>query len=181
MRRWIFSAITSLRKRLVKEDAWRQLRKYKDVKIGKATHISFMNLDGIAPRLVEIGEYCVFAPKSVVLSHDASLLPTTGKYVLKKTIIGNRVFVGYGAVIMPGVIVGDNVVIGSNAVVTADVVSGSVVCGSPARRICDVAELISKREEFLVSPKFNWHDGASDDDFYNLESDFLERLHNGEC
>ncbi|WP_281415430.1 acyltransferase [Pelotalea chapellei] len=130
--------------------------RYQNLKIGVGTSYNFENLDGICPQLIEIGEYCVFAPKSVVLTHDASLLPTTGKYVFKPVKIGNRVFIGYGAVIMPGLIIGDDVVIGSNAVVTRDVPPGTVVAGIPAKVICTTRELAKKRESDLQEAVFDW-------------------------
>ncbi len=49
--------------------------------------------------------------------------------------IGNNVWIGGSATILPGVTVGDNVVIGAGAVVTKDVPSNVVVAGNPARVI----------------------------------------------
>ena len=50
-------------------------------------------------------------------------------------IIGNDVWIGYGAQIMSGVRIGDGAVIAAGAVVTKDVASYSVVGGIPARKI----------------------------------------------
>jgi len=55
----------------------------------------------------------------------------------KPVIIGNDVWIGHGAVIMPGVKVGDGAVVGANAVVTRDVAAYSIVAGAPARRLRD--------------------------------------------
>lgn len=148
----VFRMITKLRKKLEESNYDR----YKGLKIGTGTSYSLENLDGICPQLIEIGDYCVFAPKSVVLTHDASLLPTTGKYIFKPVKIGHRVFVGYGAVIMPGLVVGDDSVIGSNAVVTKDVPSGVVVAGIPAKIICTTQELAQKRGKDLQEAVFDW-------------------------
>lgn len=131
--------------------------RYANLKIGEGTVYCNENLDGICPQLIEIGKDCVFSPKSIVLTHDASLVPTTGKYIFLPVHIGNRVFVGFGAVIMPGVVVGDDVVIGSNAVVTKDISSGSVVAGVPAKFICSTQELIKKRKDKLQPAIFDWH------------------------
>lgn len=49
--------------------------------------------------------------------------------------IGNDVWIGQNAVIMPGVTVGDGAVIGANAVVTRDVPAYSIVAGVPARAL----------------------------------------------
>ena len=51
------------------------------------------------------------------------------------TIIGNDVWIGYDATIMPGVTVGDGAIIGSKSVVTKNVESYSVVGGNPAKEI----------------------------------------------
>lgn len=47
--------------------------------------------------------------------------------------IGNDIWIGHGAVIMPGVDVGTGAVIGANSVVTRDVEPYMVVAGTPAR------------------------------------------------
>ena len=52
-------------------------------------------------------------------------------------IIGNNVWIGGGAIILPGVTIGDNVVIGAGSVVTRDIPSNTVAVGSPCRVIRD--------------------------------------------
>ncbi|MBP0614785.1 DapH/DapD/GlmU-related protein [Jiella mangrovi] len=49
--------------------------------------------------------------------------------------IGNDVWIGHGAVVMPGVSVGDGAVIGGGAVVTRDVPPFTIVAGVPAKPI----------------------------------------------
>ncbi len=51
----------------------------------------------------------------------------------RKVTIGNDVWIGHGAVIMPGVKISDGAVIGANAVVTKDVAAYHIVAGNPAR------------------------------------------------
>jgi acetyltransferase-like isoleucine patch superfamily enzyme len=50
-------------------------------------------------------------------------------------VIGNRVWIGYRAVILPGIKIGDGAVVGAGAVVTRDVEPFTIVAGSPARKI----------------------------------------------
>ena len=45
-------------------------------------------------------------------------------------IIGNNVWIGGGAIILPGVTIGDNVVIGAGSVVTKDILSNTIAYGS---------------------------------------------------
>lgn len=71
------------------------------------------------------------------------------------TVIGNDVWIGYGALIMPGVRIGDGAVIASRAVVTRDVPPYAVAGGNPARvikkRFCD-ADI----ERLLCVAWWNW-------------------------
>ncbi len=56
--------------------------------------------------------------------------PTKGN-----TIIGNDVWIGYGATIMPGINIGDGAIIATKSVVTKDVAPYSIVGGNPAHGI----------------------------------------------
>jgi acetyltransferase-like isoleucine patch superfamily enzyme len=150
--------------------------RYQGLKIGVGTSYTNENLDGICPQLIEIGDYCVFAPKSVVLTHDASLLPTTGKYIFKPVKIGHRVFVGYGAVIMPGLTIGDDVVIGSNSVVTKNVPSGLVVAGVPAKTICSTQDLANKREADLEVAVFDWRKPVTLKEIVDQQTHLLSKI-----
>ena len=51
------------------------------------------------------------------------------------TIIGNDVWIGQNAVILPGVHVGDGAIIGAESVVGSDVASYAIVAGNPAKLI----------------------------------------------
>ena len=51
------------------------------------------------------------------------------------TVIGNDVWIGYGATIMPGIKIGDGAIIGTQSVVTRDVSPYSIVGGNPAQEI----------------------------------------------
>ena len=50
-------------------------------------------------------------------------------------VIGNRAWIGYGALILPGITIGDGAVVGAGAVVTKDVEPFTIVAGNPARKI----------------------------------------------
>lgn len=53
----------------------------------------------------------------------------------KDTVVGNDVWIGYGATIMPGITIGDGAVIATKSVVTKDVAPYSIVGGNPAKEI----------------------------------------------
>jgi virginiamycin A acetyltransferase len=64
------------------------------------------------------------------------LTPQTGELPYKgDTTIGNDVWIGYKAVMMPGVQVGDRTIIAAKSVVVGDVLPYTIVGGNPAKRI----------------------------------------------
>lgn len=54
--------------------------------------------------------------------------------------IGEKVWIGSGAILLPGVTVGDGAVVGAGSVVTRDVAPMTAVVGNPARKIKDIEE-----------------------------------------
>lgn len=51
------------------------------------------------------------------------------------TVIGNDVWIGNRATIMPGVTIGDGAIVGTNSVVTKNIEPYTIVAGNPAREI----------------------------------------------
>lgn len=54
--------------------------------------------------------------------------------------IGNNVWIGAGAVILPGITIGDDSVIGAGSVVTKDIPAGVVAVGNPCRVLREIGE-----------------------------------------
>ncbi|AEG48181.1 serine O-acetyltransferase [Sphingobium chlorophenolicum L-1] len=75
-----------------------------------------------------IGDDCLLR-QNVTLGNRSEARP------LEAPIIGDRVQVGAGAVILGAVRIGDDAIIGANAVVLIDVPAGGVAVGNPARLI----------------------------------------------
>ena len=70
------------------------------------------------------------------------------------TIIGNDVWIGQNAVILPGVHIGDGAIIGANSVVGSDVEPYTIVIGNPAK-------ILRKRfddELIEIMLRFKWWD-----------------------
>lgn len=106
-----------------------------NISIGANTFINFscVILD-VLP--VHIGHDCQIAPSVQIYTADHPLDPDvrrTGLESGRPVHIGNNVWIGGGAIILPGVTIGDDAVIGAGSVVTRDVAAGAVVVGNPAR------------------------------------------------
>jgi acetyltransferase-like isoleucine patch superfamily enzyme len=63
---------------------------------------------------------------------DYLFKPKRAPTTFKPTVIGNDVYIGHDAFILPGVKIGNGAVIGARAVVTKDVPSYAIVAGCPA-------------------------------------------------
>ena len=75
------------------------------------------------------------------------------------TVIGNDVWIGQNAVILPGVHIGDGAIIGANCVVGSDVAPYTIVIGNPAK------EVRKRFDDELISLmlKFRWWDRTIDE------------------
>ena len=76
--------------------------------------------------LISIGDNVTLAPYSQILAHDASTYNFIKYTKISDVTIGNNVFIGAGAIILPNVKIGDNVIIGAGSVVTKDIPNNSV-------------------------------------------------------
>lgn len=86
---------------------------------------------------IMIGKYCQMANNVIIVTTNHLLDKDLyyGNIENKDVIIGNNVWIGSGAKIMPGVKIGDNSVVGAGAVVTKDVEADIIVGGVPAKLI----------------------------------------------
>ena len=114
----------------------------KNIVIGEGTYFNRRVKISSRYQVVTIGNYCLFGPDVLIETSTHSL--TEWKDGYRKLIgdpirIGNRVWVGANATLLPGITIGDDAVIAAGAVVTRDVPSNVVVGGVPARFIKNVA------------------------------------------
>jgi len=103
-------------------------------------------LDNSHSWLITIGDNVTMAPRAHILCHDASTKKLLGYTRIGRVTIGNDVFIGAEAVVLPGVTIGDRVIIGANSTVTRDIPGNSVAVGSPARVICTLDEFLQKEK-----------------------------------
>ena len=112
-------------------------------KIGKRVQI---NSKGIADvSLLEIGDDSVIGGDATVICH----LAEHGKLKLKRTVIGRKVTIGLGSVIMPGSFIGDGSLIAARSVLSKNttVPEKSLFAGTPAKFIKSIGELKEEKGE----------------------------------
>lgn len=125
------------------------------VKVGKNVRIYRpfnTTIDIQNPHLLTIGNDVQITGPVTILTHDYSWCVLKKKYGYiygnqRKTVIGNNVFIGWGATILGGSHIGNNVIIGANSVVSGTVESNSVYAGNPARKLMSLEEFKEKRKK----------------------------------
>lgn len=112
-----------------------------------------------------------YMPEVETFSHSEDGFKKAGD-----TIIGNDVWIGSEAMIMPGVKIGDGAVIGSRALVTKDVPPYAIVGGNPAKLI--KMRFIDRHVEMLLEMKWwDWNDDMLRDAIPILCSKDIELLY----
>lgn len=108
-----------------------------NIHIGENFFANF-NLTILDEAEVRIGDNCFIGPNVSIFTAchplDAASRDTGVEWAEPVT-IGDSVWIGGNATILPGVTIGNNVVIGAGSVVTRNIPSGVVVGGNPARII----------------------------------------------
>ncbi len=86
---------------------------------------------------LKIGENCSISPEVTMLSmgHD----PQDPGFAVSGglTTIGDYVWIGTRAIILPGVTIGEGAVIGAGSIVTRDIAPWKIAVGNPAKEIKD--------------------------------------------
>jgi maltose O-acetyltransferase len=140
--------------RLVKGDQLAAL-KQNGLTVGSNCYIGDVYIDPSHTWLIRIGDEVSLMTGVKIFANDASTKRHLGMTRLGKVTIGNRVFVGAFAIIMPGVTIGDDVIIGAGSVVTKDIPRGTVATGNPARVKCTMDEFLERRRhELKILPTF---------------------------
>lgn len=113
---------------------------------------------GTEPYLIKVGKDCTLAYGVKLITHDGGVrvlnrLEKFGKGnkadIISKIEIGNNVYIGTNAMVLPGIRIGDNCVIGAGAVVTKDIPSNSVAVGVPAHVIKNIDEYYETHKKIV--------------------------------
>lgn len=118
------------------------------LKVGKNFNMFNTEIDYGHCWLIEIGDD-VMITNSTILAHDASMKNDLGVSKVGKVKIGNRVFIGYGSIVLCNTKIGDDVVIGAGSVVTRDIPSNSIAVGNPAVVVGTKSDFIDKHRNNL--------------------------------
>lgn len=109
---------------------------------------------------IQLSERVVISEKVILLTHDYSLTtglisldkcPPTDLAFIREIKIGENVFIGMGAIIMPGTTIHDNVIIGAGSVVRGEITSDSILIGNPGIVIGKLSEKAKKWELQMVN------------------------------
>ena len=114
----------------------------KHVHFGKDVYANF-NLTLVDDAHIYVGNGVMFAPNVVVATAAHPIDPVLRRQAMQFNVdvhIGNNVWIGAGAVILPGVTIGDNTVIGAGSVVTKDIPANVVAVGNPCQVLRPIGE-----------------------------------------
>lgn len=111
------------------------------VKIGENVDILDSYIDFCHGFLITIGNN-VTITGARVLAHDASTKKFLGYSKVGRVDIGNDVFIGKDAIILPNTRIGNKVIVGAGCVVAKDVPDNVVIVGNPFKIICSFDDYI---------------------------------------
>lgn len=107
------------------------------------------------PYLITVGDNCQLTDCKIFTHGGGRVL--RDKYpdfdCFGKVVIGNYVYIGSNALIMPGVTIGDNVLVAAGSVVTKSVPPRMVVAGNPARVIYTIDEYYERNKQYNLHCK----------------------------
>lgn len=107
---------------------------------------------------IYVGDSVMFGPNVTVAVAGHPIDPGLRRKVAQFNIpvrIGNNVWIGAGAVILPGVTISDNSVIGAGSIVTKDIPANVVAVGNPCRVLREIND--RDREYYYKDRKIDIH------------------------
>ena len=127
----------------------------KGVTVGENCHI-YGSIDNGHEFLVSMGNNVTLASGCRILTHDGSAKKIVGYSRIGRVDIGDDVFIGAGAIVLPNVKIGNKVIIGAGAIITKDIPDNSVVVGNPGKVICTYDDYAAKlRTQVDTLPVWN--------------------------
>lgn len=112
------------------------------VYMGDFVYANF-NLTLVDDGEIYIGSHCMIGPNVTIATAGHPVEPGLRRKGIQFNMpvhIGENVWIGAGAVVVPGVTIGDNSVIGAGSVVTRDIPANVVAVGNPCRVFREIGE-----------------------------------------
>lgn len=111
-----------------------------NIHIGDRTYIN-VNCNFIDDGEIRIGKNVMFGPAVTIATVGHPINPELREYMYTDPVtIGDRCWIGAGAVICPGVTIGENSVIGAGSIVVHDIPANVVAVGNPCKVIREIGE-----------------------------------------
>ncbi len=142
-----FKIIRPIRSAIAKsclDNAGREVNIEQGANFGNGDGISIGDYSGIGvdcsvrgPLL--IGNNVMMGPEVIIITANHGFeridipMMVQGSSPRKKVIIGNDVWIGTRAIILPGITIGNGVIIGAGSIVTKDIPDYAIAAGNPAR------------------------------------------------
>lgn len=114
----------------------------KHVHFGSNVYANF-NLTLVDDTDIYVGDKVMFGPNVTVATAGHPIDPELRYQAMQYNIpvhIGENVWIGANAVVLPGITIGDNSVIGAGSVVTKDIPPNVVAVGNPCRVLREISE-----------------------------------------
>lgn len=128
----------------------------KHLYLGNHVYVNF-NLTIVDDADIFIGDKVMIGPNVTIATANHPTAPELRARALqynRSVHIGNNVWIGAGAILLPGITIGDNSVIGAGSVVTKDIPANVVAVGNP----CKVLREIGERDQtyFYKNERIDW-------------------------
>ena len=126
------------------------------VRFGNRVYANF-NLTLVDDGGIFVGDDVLLGPNVTIATANHPLDPglrSRGLQYNRDVHIGNCVWIGAGAVVLPGTHIGGSAVIGAGSVVTRDIPAGVLAAGNPCRVLRAIGP--HDRESFCRGEKIDW-------------------------
>ena len=143
--------------------------------VGNNVHIFTKKIDLNHAFLISIGNNVTLSDCRI-LCHDASTKIPLGYSKVGRVVIGNNVFVGADAILLPNIKIGNNVIIGAGTLVSKDIPDNSVVAGNPGKIIGTYKNYVEKNKRMMMDgPVYTTHyKDKSLEEIKNMKRELME-------
>jgi carbonic anhydrase/acetyltransferase-like protein (isoleucine patch superfamily) len=150
------SLLIYIYRKLKNEKSLTEKAKLDGVNMGKGNDIASPFWDAAEPYLIEIGNNCQITKGVKMYTHGGA---HAVRYIYPyfdcfgKVKIGDWVYIGNNALIMPGVTIGSHVIIAAGSIVTKSFPDNVVIAGNPARVVSTIDDFVEKNKKYNLDSK----------------------------